>query len=259
MEVISERVNGLFKKVGKAIDNKDKGFIQELAKNQVAAGAHILDINTGPGVDNAPEIMVWMVEAVQEVVDVQLSIDTPDIETMKAGCKVCKRPPLINSATAEAEKMAALFPLAKEFNASIICLTMDEKGIPNDENARAEMAMLMMAQAMEFDITPDRMYLDPLVLPVGAGQDQGIKVLKALEMFKSLSDPAPKTTVGLSNVSNGTKQRPLINRTYLTMLMAYGLDSAICDPNDEELMKAVKTSEILLNKKLYCHDYLRTC
>jgi 5-methyltetrahydrofolate corrinoid/iron sulfur protein methyltransferase len=103
------------------------------------------------------------------------------------------------------------------------------------------------------------MFLDPLVLPVGAAQDQGMKVLEALRMFKTLCEPAPKTTVGLSNVSNSTKERPLINRTYLTMLMAYGLDSAIMNPSDTELMNALRTSEILLNQKLYCDSYLRAC
>ena len=99
--------------------------------------------------------------------------------------------------------------------------------------------------------------MDPLVLPVGAAQDQGPKVLEALNMFKTLCDPAPKTVVGLSNVSNNTKQRPLLNRTYLIMLMAHGLDAAIMDPYDTELMNAVKTAEILLNKRLYAHDFLK--
>jgi 5-methyltetrahydrofolate corrinoid/iron sulfur protein methyltransferase len=259
MIVISERVNGLFKKVGKAIDTRDSGFLRDLAREQVAAGAHILDINTGPGVDNAPEVMAWMVETVQSAVEVQLSIDTPDPVTMRSGLKACKRPALMNSTTAEEKKMEVLFPLAREFGADIICLTLTEKGIPNDENARCELAMLMLTKAMEYEITPDRIYLDPLVMPVGAAQDQGPKVLEALKMFKSLCDPAPKTTCGLSNVSNSTKERPLFNRIYLSMLMAYGLDSAICDPTDPELMKTVKAAEVLLNKKLYCTDFLKVC
>jgi 5-methyltetrahydrofolate corrinoid/iron sulfur protein methyltransferase len=178
---------------------------------------------------------------------------------IEAGLEVCKGRALINSTTAEAKKMAALFPLAKMYNAEIICLTLDEKGIPNDANSRSELALKMITNAMEFDITPDRIFLDPLALPVGAAQDQGMKVLEALKMFKTLCDPAPKTTIGLSNVSNGTKERPLINRTYLTMLIAYGLDSAIMNPSDTDLMNAVRTSEILLNQKLYCDSYLRAC
>jgi 5-methyltetrahydrofolate corrinoid/iron sulfur protein methyltransferase len=117
--------------------------------------------------------------------------------------------------------------------------------------------MMMVAQAMELGIGTERIYLDPLVLPVGAAQDQGPKVLEAMSMFKDLADPPPKTVVGLSNVSNNTKERPLLNRTYLIMLMANGLDAAITDPSDPDLMAAVKASEVLLNKKLYADDFLR--
>ncbi|MEE9223852.1 MAG: dihydropteroate synthase DHPS, partial [Thermoplasmata archaeon] len=117
--------------------------------------------------------------------------------------------------------------------------------------------LIMVTQAMELGIGTERIYLDPLVLPIGAAQDQGPKVLEAMSMFKALADPPPKTVVGLSNVSNATKQRPLLNRTYLVMLMANGLDAAITDPSDPDLMAAVKASEVLLNKKLYADDFLR--
>ena len=259
MIVISERVNGLFKSVGKAIDARDKKFIQALALDQVKAGANMLDVNTGPGVDRPEEIMKWLVTTIQEVTPVQLSIDAPVPSVIEAGLEVCKGRALINSTTAEAKKMAAIFPLAKMYDSEIICLTLDEKGIPNDANSRCELALTMITNAMEFEITPDRIFLDPLALPVGAAQDQGMKVLESLKQFKTLCDPAPKTTIGLSNVSNGTKERPLINRTFLTMLMAYGLDSAIMNPSDLDLMNAVRTSEILLNQKLYCDSYLRAC
>jgi 5-methyltetrahydrofolate corrinoid/iron sulfur protein methyltransferase len=257
MIVISERINGLFRSVMKAIDNRDEKFIQDLARNQVEAGAQILDVNTGPGVDDAPEVMTWLVKTIQDAVDAKLSIDTPKMDAMEAGVKAASSSVLINSATAEAKKMDVLFPLAVEHNSEIICLTLDEKGIPNDANSRAELAMVMVAKAMELGIDTDRLFLDPLILPVGAAQDQGPKVLEALSMFKAISDPPPKTVVGLSNVSNNTKERPLLNRTYLVMLMAHGLDSAIMDPTDTELMSAIKASEVLLNKKLYADDFLR--
>ncbi|MFQ6128495.1 MAG: dihydropteroate synthase [Thermoplasmata archaeon] len=257
MIVISERINGLFGSVSKAIDRRDEQFIQNLAREQVTAGADILDINTGPGVEDPSGIMKWMVETVQDAVDIQLSIDTPNVQAMEAGITAAKETVLINSTTAEDAKMEKLFPLAKNHDSEIICLTLDERGIPNDANSRAELAMKMVANAMEFGISTDRMYLDPLVLPVGAAQDQGLKVLEALGMFKAIADPAPKTVVGLSNVSNNTKERPLLNRTYLVMLLAYGLDAAIMDPTDKELMEAAKAAEVLLNKRLYADDFLR--
>lgn len=257
MIVISERINGLFRSVMRAIDKRDERFIQELARKQVEAGAQVLDVNTGPGVENAPEVMTWLVNTIQDAVDAKLSIDTPKIDAMEAGVKASKSAVIINSATAEAKKMETLFPLAKEHDADVICLTLDEKGIPNDANSRCELAMTMVAKAMEYGIEVERLYLDPLILPIGAAQDQGPKVLEALSMFKAISDPPPKTVVGLSNISNNTKERPLLNRTYMVMLMAYGLDAAIMDPTDNELMAAVKASEVLLNKKLYADDFLK--
>jgi 5-methyltetrahydrofolate corrinoid/iron sulfur protein methyltransferase len=257
MDIISERLNGLFKSVGKALDAKDKNVLQDLTKEQVKLGATMLDVNTGPGRDDTAGDLVWMVETIQEVTDTPLCIDTPKIDAMEAALEVVKGKVLINSTTAEAHKMEKLFPLAAKYNADIISLTLDERGIPNDAASRGEMAMIMITTAMEHGVPTENIYLDPLVLPVGAAQDQGPKVLEALDMFKTLCDPAPKTVVGLSNVSNNTKQRPLLNRTYLIMLMAHGLDAAICDPFDTELMNAIKTSEILLNKKLYADDFLR--
>ncbi|UCE36824.1 MAG: dihydropteroate synthase [Thermoplasmata archaeon] len=257
MIVISERINGLFKSVGKAIDGRDANAIQQLALDQVKKGADILDLNTGPGMDNEPEVMEWLVKTIQDVTDVQLSIDTPKPEAMEAGLKAVNKKAMLNSTTAEQKRMEALFPLAKEYDAEIVCLTLDEKGIPNDAMRRNELAMLMITQAMEYDISVENIYLDPLILPVGAAQNQGPAVIEAINMFKMLSDPTPKTVVGLSNISNGAKQRSLLNRTYLAMLMGAGLTAAIMDPNDLDLMHIAKTGDILLNKKLYAHDYLQ--
>lgn len=257
MLIISERLNGLFKSVGKALDEKDKSTLQTLAQEQVKLGANMLDVNTGPGRDDTAADITWMVETIQEVTDTPLCIDTPDPNAMDAGLQVAKGKVMINSTTAEAKKMDQLFPLAAKYNADIISLTLDEKGIPNDATSRGEMALIMITKAMEYGISTENIYLDPLVLPVGAAQDQGPKVLEALDMFKNLCDPAPKSVVGLSNISNNTKQRPLLNRTYLIMLMAHGLEAAICDPFDTELINAIKASEILLNKRLYAHDFLK--
>lgn len=258
MFVISERINGLFKSVGKAIDGRDAKAIQEMVKRQVACGANALDINIGPGRGaEGPETMKWLVETVQAVTDLTLCIDSPKTDVIEAGLSVCKNHTIINSTTAEAEKMKAVFPLAAKYGSDVICLTMDERGIPNDADSRSEMAMLMMTTAMEYGIPPEKILLDPLVLPTSAAQDQGKKVVDALKMFQVLNDPAPRTVVGLSNISNGTNDRPLINRTFLAMLAGAGLSAAIMDPEDKELMDVAKTTEILLNEKLYCSDYLR--
>lgn len=257
MLVISERLNGLFAAVGRAIDARDEKFIQQHAVQQVECGAQALDLNVGPGRDDGPAAMDWLVRTVQEVTDLPLCIDTPGIKTMTAGVKACRNKLIINSTTAEMKKMQALFPLAREHDAEVICLTMDERGVPNDAESRAEMAMLMMTTAMEHEIMPDRLFLDPLVMPIKAAQDQAMKVIKAMQLFQTLNDPAPRTVVGLSNVSNGAKERSMLNRTFLAMLMGAGLGAAIVDVQDAELMAVIKAGELLRAEKLYCDDFLR--
>ena len=256
MKIISERINGQFNDVSRAIDQGNKEIIHELAKKHVAKGADVLDINTGPGRKNADEVMKWLVETVQEVTDVQLAIDSPKVDVIEVGLRASKNPLMINSTTAEQEKMDALFPLAKEFNADIICLTLDKEGIPSEPDKRAELAMIMLSNAMKHGIGTEKIYIDPLAIPVSASQLQCVNLFKAMDMFQMLCDPAPNTVVGLSNVSNNTKERSLINRTYLAMLMSHGLTAAIMDPEDEALMNVMKTSEILLNQKLYADNYL---
>lgn len=256
--VISERINGLFKTIGRAIDGRDKAAIQEAVRRQVECGADALDLNIGPGRgDEGPETMRWLVETVQEVTDLPLCIDSPGMKTMEAGLAASRNPTIINSTTAEASKMEKLFPLAAKYGSDIICLTMDERGVPNDADSRAEMAMLMMTTGMEHGVMPEKMLLDPLVLPTCAAQDQGRKVIDALRMFRTLNDPAPRTVVGLSNISNGAADRPLINRTFFAMLAGAGLTAAILDPEDRDMADVIKTSDILLNEKLYCDGYLR--
>jgi len=255
--IIGERINGMFRSVARAIREHDAAAIAELARRQVAAGAHALDINTGPTAEDPAQVMAWLVRTVQEAVDVPLSIDSARPPVIEAGLRACKRRAIINSTTGAKAKLDALVPLAVEFDADLIALTNDERGIPRNAAARAEIALTIVARAMEAGLPSDRLYLDPIVLPVNAAQDQCKEALEAITLFRTLSDPPPHIIVGLSNVSQGTTHRSLINRTYLTMAMALGCDAAILDPNDRELMDAVRTADILLNREIYAEGYLQ--
>lgn len=259
MIIIGERINGMFKGVRAAIQEKNPAYIQELARKQIEAGASILDVNVGPASDQPKETMIWLVNSIQEAVDVPLSIDSPNAEVIEAGLQLCRRPALINSTTGKQADLDRLLPLAQQYGASIIGLTIDESGVPSTAEARVEIGLRIVAEAMAYDITPDRLYIDPIVLPVNCAQDQLPGVLAAIGQFQMVSDPPPHTVVGLSNVSQGTLFRSLVNRTYLVMCMAHGLDSAILDPNDTELMDAMITAELLLNKTIYCDSYLEAC
>lgn len=256
MLVIGELINGMYENIKKAIQQKDKAAIQKCAKEQVEQGADVLDVNTGPASADPVDAMKWMVEAIQEVVNVPLCLDSTKPNVIEAGLQLAKKKAIINSTTAQQEKLDVLLPLAKKYNASIIGLTMDKSGIPRDRNKRMELAAMLVTAMQEAGIPGEDIYIDPIVLPVNVAQQQCVEVLESIREFKLLSSPPPKTVVGLSNVSQGTNQRPLINRIYLVMAIANGLDSAIVDPLDKELMDAVITAELLLNKHIYCDSFL---
>lgn len=256
MIIIGELINGMYKDVGKAIVNKEADIIQHLAMDQVNSGASVLDVNTGPYSKNPKDDMKWLVESIQAKVDVPLALDSTKPDVIEAGLKLVKKRAIINSTSADEDKMANIFGLAKKYNTQAIALTMDKSGVPNSKEKRLELAAIIVAKAIEYGINTDDLYLDPIVLPVNVAQAQGLEVLESIRDFRMLCDPAPQTVVGLSNVSQGTKARSLINRTFLVMAVANGLTSAILDPLDKELMDTLITAELILNKNIYCDSFL---
>lgn len=256
MIVIGERINGMFKKVKQAIADQDKTAIQDIAREQVEAGASILDINVGPASDDPVGTMEWLVRATQEAVDVPLSIDSAKFEAVEAGLKVRTGKSVINSTTGHPEKLEKFFTLAKAYDAGIIALTIDERGVPGDVDGRLEIAMRALEAAVMHDLALEDLFIDPVILPVNVAQPQAVNVMQALGQFKLLADPPPHFVIGLSNVSQKAANKHLIDRTFLVMAVAAGLDSAIMDPLDKDLMDAMITSELLLNKNIYCDSYL---
>lgn len=246
MIAIGESIHVIAPSVRAAIEGRDKAFIQDLALRQVKGGAQVLDLNIGPQKKAGAEIMPWMVETVQEVTDVRLSLDTTNAAAMEAGLKVCRTTPLINSTDATPERIAALMPLAARFKANIIALTLAGSGLPTSSDARLELATeAIFPAAAEHGIPLEDIFLDPLVLTVNGNQDQALPTIEAVRMFKMISDPPPQTTCGLSNISNScpSELRPLLNRVFLVMMMGAGLDSAIVDALDKELMETIRIVE----------------
>ncbi len=236
MLLIGENINIMSKKIGEAIKNKDPEPIRKLAIAEAEAGMDMLDINLGPARKDGPEIMEWIVKTVQEVVDLPLSLDTTNIEAMEAGLRVHRGKALINSISARPERIKALMPLAKRYNAGFIGLTLGTEGIPRDANERGLLAAQIIAEAANYEIPEEDIWLDPIVLPVNSQQ---IQIQGCTEFTMMLGDLAPnsKSTCGISNVSNGvpTHLRGILNRTYLIILKRYGMYSAIADAFDDEL------------------------
>jgi len=258
MFIIGERINGMFRSVARAIGERDEAAIADLAVRQVQAGANALDLNTGPTEGDPAEVMAWLVRTVQDAVDVPLSLDSPKPLVIAAGLAAARGYCIVNSTTGEQSRLDALLPLVRESGAGLIALTIDERGIPRNAESRAEIALTIVARTLEAGISPDHLYLDPIVLPVSAAQDQSAAALEAMPIFRSLCEPAPHLIIGLSNVSQGTTARSLINRTYLVMAMASGLDAAILDPNDADLMDAMRAAGILLNQEIYAEGFLQS-
>jgi 5-methyltetrahydrofolate corrinoid/iron sulfur protein methyltransferase len=243
---IGECIHIISESVKTAVQERDKAFIQNLARQQAEKGAAYLDLNIGPQKKAGHEVMPWMVETVQEVTDLPLSLDTTNAVAMEAGLKVCKQKALINSTDSTDERIQALMPLAAQYNSDIIALTLAKGGLPTSADARCELAAeKIFPAADEFGISSDRIFLDPLVLTINGNQDQVQETINAVRFFKEMADPAPKTTCGLSNVSNQCpdESRPLLNRVFCVMMMGAGLHSAILDPLDDELMSVIRAVE----------------
>ncbi len=247
----------MYKNIGRAIKEKDKATIQKCALEQIQAGADALDVNCGPVSRNPAVDIQWLVEIIQEVTDKPIALDSSKPQVIESGLKAIKNKAIINSTTADQEKLNVLIPLAKKYNTKLIGLTISAKGIPQNKDQRLELAATIVASCAEQEFPIEDLYLDPIVMPVNVAQAQQRDILEAIREFKIISEPPPKTIVGLSNVSQGTCVRSLINRTFLTMAVAYGLDAAILDPLDKDLMDAGITAELILNKQIYCDSYLK--
>ncbi len=235
MLFIGENVHIISKKVSDAIQHKDKKTLQQMAEKQAEAGMDYIDLNIGPARKD-PEVMGWLAEAVQEVVDIPLALDSTNPLAVEAGLKAAKRPPLINSASGKQESKERMLPLAAKYDCEVILSVLTDQGIPSDAESRAEGIMETAAYANELGIENERLWIDPILLPVSVSQ-QG--VMACLEFIQMLPDllPGVKSTIGLSNISNGVPEelRGILNKTYLVMLQRHGMYSAIVDAFDVEL------------------------
>jgi 5-methyltetrahydrofolate corrinoid/iron sulfur protein methyltransferase len=244
MVIIGENIHVIAQTISTAIKEKDAKVIQDLAKAQTEAGADYIDLNVGPMKKDTEETMQWLVNAVQEATDLPLSIDTLNPIAMEAGLKACKRKPLLNSASGKSLSKEQMLPLAQKYHCDVVISVMTDKGMPPDVESKVDSIMSTVDYANGLGIPNEDIWVDPILLPIStAGEGQRFTVLN-LEFIKILEDvlPGVKSTVGLSNTSNGVPDqlRPLLNRTYLIMLERNKLYSAIADPLDKECMDLIR-------------------
>ena len=291
MILIGENIHIISKEISTAIRERNATKIQELAIAQAKAGVNYIDVNLGPARKDPQETATWLVRTIETVTNLPLSIDTLNPLAMDAGLHACTwARPLLNSASGRTDSKNLMLPLARKHNAGLVLSVFTDKGFPPDVESRVESIIETAAYANELGIPNEDLWIDPVLLPACADQKQ---VVHALEFVKILGDvvPGAKSTLGLSNVSNGTpaERRGILNRTYMVMLARCGQYSVIADALDKELIAInkgqrpdivnlihtvmdgevidlpslrpeaqdyVKTTRVLLGETLYSHSWL---
>jgi len=260
MLVVGEAINATNKSVGQAIAQRDKEFLQNLARDQAAAGADYIDVNAGVGngsLEEAAAAMEWLVDIVQEATDKPLAIDSDSPEILKIALdKYRGNNLLINSINAEPDRLIPIATLAAERHASLVALAMGPKGIPDNVNDRLAACDMIMQQVVRLGVKADQVFFDPLVLPISVDPNQGMITLNTLREIKA-HYPTAKTIMGLSNISYGLPGRGLINRAFLLMAAQVGLDSAILNPLDTKAMTFIKVANMLTGNDPFCKTYIK--
>jgi len=290
MILIGENLNIMSKTIGPALKERNPKPIQELAKAETKTGVDYIDLNIGPARKAGDELMQWVVKTVQEVTDKPLSLDTTNPVAMEAGLKVCGGKALINSISLQPDRLEQELPLVKKYNAAMVGLLWGVEGMPRDAAERGILVADLMYKAGEASIPYEDIWIDPILTPVSVEINQVKSCFEFVSMLKDIA-PECKSTIGLSNISNGTPHhlRPYLNRTCMIMLMKYGLYSAIVDAFDADLIsiargerpeivalvhlvmdgekpdlsslteeeaKYVKTVRVLTGETLYSHSWL---
>jgi 5-methyltetrahydrofolate corrinoid/iron sulfur protein methyltransferase len=254
MLIVGERINATRKKIGEAVQAQDAEHIKGEAVKQVEAGAHLIDVNGGIA-GRETEYLLWLVDLVQGVVDVPLCLDSADAGALEAALPKCNQPPMINSITFEKERLEKVTPLVKEHGAKVVALCLSDDGPPQDYDGRIEIAARLVDRLTGDGVPLENIYVDPCVFPISTSSDAGTFVLDAIGWVHS-QYPGVHTICGASNVSFGLPVRKILNATFLAMLIARGLDSAIIDPCNNLTLASVLAAEALAGHDEFCTAYI---
>ena len=256
MKIIGEKINGTRKLVGRAIAERDAGYIQNLAKKQVDGGADWLDVNAGTFPDQEPDDLAWLVQIVQDAVDVPLCLDSASPSALRAAMQEVIKTPMINSISGEAASLSAILPIVAEFGCEVIALCMDDRGISDASQGRVEVIHRVFEATRRAGVPDEKVYADPLTLTIATNTKAGRATFETMRSIRA-QYPQAHICCGLSNVSLGLPVRPLINRTFLVLALDAGMDTALIDPNDRELQAAMRATDLLLGYDKHCLNYTR--
>jgi len=260
MLIIAEKINATIPLAKKVIESRDREQLLTMAKNQADAGASFIDINVGTGTGGQKEeidAMHWAVSTIQEEIDTALCIDSADPDVLAAGLETRgDRPSLINSTKGSDTYLNAVVPLAKKYGHPLVGLAMDEAGIPKTVEKRIAACRKIANACEKVGIGPERLFFDPLVLPISTDISQGKVTLDTISAIKK-EIPGAQTVMALSNISFGLPKRRIFNTAFLHMAIMAGLDAAIMNVLDSELVGAAKTAEAVMGKDRHCRKYAR--
>ena len=253
--LIGERINPTGRKALAAeLADGNLERVKSDALAQVAAGAAVLDVNAGIPMVDEPALLAEIVKLVQSLTDVPLSIDSSVAEALASGLEAYKGKALVNSVTGEEERMEAVFPLVKKYGAAVICLTMDDDGIPDSAEKRLNVAKSILKRAQDHGVAVEDLVIDPLVLPVGATPKAGRIALDTIRMVQT--ELGVNMVCGASNVSFGLPNRPRINSAFLSMTVGAGIASVIANPLDKESLTGVLAGDLLVGNDENCMNWL---
>ena len=254
--IIGERINPTGRKIlAEEMKNGDYSRVEADALAQVAAGAHMLDVNAGIPLANEPRILAEAVQLVQSITDVPLSIDSSIVEALEAGLAVYQGKALVNSVTGEDEVLERVLPLVATHKAAVVAISNDETGISEDPNVRFAVAKKIVERAADHGIPYTDVVVDPLVMPIGAINTAGVQVMALVRRLRD--ELKVNTTCGASNVSFGLPNRNGINSAFLTMAMGAGMTSAITSPLHAEVMQAVRGGDVMMGHDPDCSNWIR--
>jgi len=254
--VIGERINMTRKSIREKVRERDEAFIRNEAARQAEAGATHIDVNAGGDPLREVEDMKWLTEVVSGETDLPLSFDSANPEALRVGLEICNRPgTIINSITMEKERVESILPLVKEFGTGVVCLTMDDGGMPEDYEGRVRITDDIAAALTENGVSLDRAYFDHLVRPASTNPGQAKYLLDAVRYTRE-KYPESHIALGLSNISFGIPRRNNLNRAFLAMLVAAGCDGAIIDPTEKDIMVTLYSARAVLGLDEYCMEYL---
>jgi 5-methyltetrahydrofolate--homocysteine methyltransferase len=255
MIIIGEKINGSIPKTAKAIAAKDADYIRNLAKKQSAAKANFLDVCASVAPDVEYETLKWLIGLVQEVTDTPVSIDSPNAKIFAEVIPLCKKPGIVNSVSMEGDKIEQVFPRIADTKWNCVTLLCDGKGIPESEEKRLEVFDAILKKAAAYKISPDRLYVDPVVEMLASSENGIAKIVTTIKRVKEIC-PEVHITSGASNISYNLPLRKFINRSFIILCMGAGMDSAIVDPLNTDMLGLIYAAEALLGRDEMCMEYI---